>query len=118
MYKRQPQRCGEAENACQKWYRSHRVSGPAELLKRVAELSLSQKPRNETEEPIVNNFELCIPTKMIFGRDTHKQVGEQVKQYANKVLLHYGGGSIKRSGLYDEVVASLKDCLLYTSRCV
>ena len=66
----------------------------------------------------MNNFELCIPTKMIFGRDTHKQVGEQVKQYANKVLLHYGGGSIKRSGLYDEVVASLKDCLLYTSRCV
>ena len=36
--------------------------------------------RNETEEPIVNNFELCIPTKMIFGRGTHKQVGEQVKQ--------------------------------------
>lgn len=65
--------------------------------------------RNETEEPIVNNFELCIPTKMIFGRGTHKQVGEQVKQYANKVLLHYGGGSIKRSGLYDDVVASLKE---------
>ncbi|MCL2646850.1 MAG: iron-containing alcohol dehydrogenase [Phycisphaerales bacterium] len=54
------------------------------------------------------NFEFSAPTKLVFGRDTHKQIGERLKPYAKKVLLHYGGQSIKKSGLYDQVVASLK----------
>jgi len=56
----------------------------------------------------LKNFEFLSSTKIIFGRDCHKDVGKSVKQYANKILLHYGGGSIKKSGLYDEITASLK----------
>ncbi|MDR1580495.1 MAG: iron-containing alcohol dehydrogenase [Synergistaceae bacterium] len=55
------------------------------------------------------NFEFLVPTKLIFGRDAQHQVGELVKKYrGTKVLLHYGGGSIKKSGLYDQVTNSLK----------
>ena len=54
------------------------------------------------------NFVFHLPTKVVFGKDTHKQVGEQLRLAgAKKVLLHYGGGSIKKSGLFGEVVASL-----------
>ncbi|NLU26249.1 MAG: iron-containing alcohol dehydrogenase [Hungateiclostridium thermocellum] len=56
------------------------------------------------------NFEFCSPTKVFFGKDQEKKVGEIIKGYgASKVLLHYGGGSIKRNGLYDTVVKSLKE---------
>jgi alcohol dehydrogenase YqhD (iron-dependent ADH family) len=58
----------------------------------------------------MNNFVYYTPTRMIFGRDTQKQTGQVIAGYGfRKVLLHYGGGSIKNSGLYDEVVASLKE---------
>lgn len=57
----------------------------------------------------MNNFTLHIPTQIIFGKDTIKKLGDQVKGKYNKVLLHYGGGSIKRSGLYDDVLRILKD---------
>ncbi|MDR3314365.1 MAG: iron-containing alcohol dehydrogenase [Oscillospiraceae bacterium] len=56
----------------------------------------------------MQNFTFDIPTKLVFGRDTQKQIGALLKPYAKKILLHYGGGSIKRSGLYDEVTASLR----------
>jgi len=55
------------------------------------------------------NFDLHIPTRIIFGKDTHKEIGTLLKPYAKKVLLHYGGSSIKKSGLYDAVTASLKE---------
>ena len=58
----------------------------------------------------MQNFEFYTPTKMIFGKDTHKNVGEVIKSYGfGKILLHYGKSSVKTSGLYDEVTASLKD---------
>jgi Iron-containing alcohol dehydrogenase. len=57
----------------------------------------------------MNNFVFQNPTKIIFGKGTEKTVGAEAKKYADKVLLHYGGGSIKRSGLYDTVVKSLKE---------
>ena len=53
------------------------------------------------------NFELHIPTKIIFGRKAQEKIGEALKPYARKVLLHYGGGSIKKSGLYEEIAAAL-----------
>lgn len=56
----------------------------------------------------MDNFTFCVPTKIIFGRDTERQVGKEVKARTDKVLLHYGGGSIKKSGLYARVVTSLK----------
>ncbi len=54
------------------------------------------------------NFDFYAPARILFGKDTEKQIGELLKPHANKVLLHYGGGSIKRSGLYDTVTTSLK----------
>jgi len=56
----------------------------------------------------MENFVFQNKTKIIFGRDTENRVGEETAAYAKKVLLHYGGGSIKKSGLYDRVAASLK----------
>lgn len=55
------------------------------------------------------NFDFHNPTRIIFGKDTQKQIGALLKPHARKVLLHYGGSSIKKSGLYDTVIASLKE---------
>lgn len=58
----------------------------------------------------MNNFEYCVPTKVIFGRDTQKRAGEIIREYGfRKVMIHYGGGSVKRSGLLDQVTASLEE---------
>lgn len=54
------------------------------------------------------NFDLHIPTRILFGKDTHNQIGELLKPLSKKVLLHYGSGSIKKSGIYDQVVSSLQ----------
>ncbi len=55
------------------------------------------------------NFDFYAPARIIFGRDTQHEIGKLLKPHAKKVLLHYGGGSIKKTGLYDQVVKSLKD---------
>lgn len=56
----------------------------------------------------MNNFDFCSPTRFVFGKDTEKQAGSLLKEYgATKVLLHSGGGSIKKSGLYNRVTESL-----------
>ncbi|MGG3007461.1 iron-containing alcohol dehydrogenase [Geobacillus stearothermophilus] len=47
------------------------------------------------------------PTKLIFGKGQLERLKEEVPRYGKKVLLVYGGGSIKRNGLYDEVMAIL-----------
>lgn len=58
----------------------------------------------------MRNFEFYTPTKIYFGKDTHMQVGQIIKNYGfGKVLVHYGMGSIKTSGLYDSVILSLKE---------
>jgi len=58
----------------------------------------------------MQNFDFYAPARIIFGRDTQKQVGSLLKEYNfKKILLHYGGGSIKRTGLYDDVIASLNE---------
>jgi len=56
----------------------------------------------------MQNFRFVVPTEIIFGKDVQHEVGMETKKHADKVLLHYGGGHIKKSGLYDEVIASLK----------
>ena len=56
----------------------------------------------------MENFDYCNPTRIVFGRGVRTQVGELVKPHADRVLLHYGSGSIKRNGLYDAIAASLK----------
>ncbi len=58
----------------------------------------------------MKNFEFHSPTKIYFGREQQKHVGEIIKGYGfKKVLIHYGGGSIKKTGLYDEVTKSLNE---------
>ena len=54
------------------------------------------------------NFDLYCPTRILFGKGYETQIGARLKPYATKVLLHYGGGSVKKSGLYDRIVASLQ----------
>lgn len=55
----------------------------------------------------MENFVFRNPTKIIFGRGTEDALGEEAQAISAKVLLVYGGGSIKRTGLYDKLVASL-----------
>ena len=54
------------------------------------------------------NFSLNIPTKILFGTEGRKQLASIVLSYGKKILLVYGGESIKRIGLYDEIIDSLK----------
>ena len=55
----------------------------------------------------MEDFTYHCPTKIIFGKGSEKKVAEQLK--GHKVLFHYGGGSIKRSGLYDSIISSLEE---------
>ncbi|MBM7573295.1 iron-containing alcohol dehydrogenase [Aquibacillus albus] len=57
----------------------------------------------------MQDFVFDNKTKIIFGKDKEHVVGEESVVYGKKLLLHYGGGSIKESGLYDKVVDSLKE---------
>lgn len=57
----------------------------------------------------MNNFTFYAPTYFVFGKDTENEAGRYVKRFGGtKVLIHYGGGSVVRSGLLDRVKASLK----------
>ncbi len=58
----------------------------------------------------MDKFQYFVPTKVVFGRDTQKEVGRLVKeQGGTKVLIHYGGGSAVRSGLIGEIERSLEE---------
>lgn len=55
-------------------------------------------------------FNYHAPTKIVFGKNTEKKVGQLVKKTGCKnVLVHYGGSSAKKSGLLDRVFASLTE---------
>ncbi|MGI5878557.1 MAG: iron-containing alcohol dehydrogenase [Christensenellales bacterium] len=55
------------------------------------------------------NFEYLLPTRVIFGKGTHLDAGNVVKRCgASRVLFHYGGGSIRRNGVYDAVTDSMQ----------
>ncbi|MBP5261537.1 MAG: iron-containing alcohol dehydrogenase [Clostridiales bacterium] len=56
----------------------------------------------------MENFTFYSPTKFVFGKDTESEAGKLVKAFGgSKVLIHFGGGSVIRSGLLDRVKASL-----------
>ena len=56
----------------------------------------------------MKNFTYCAPTKVVFGRDIEPQIGPELKALgATRVLVHFGGGSVQRSGLLDKVLSSL-----------
>lgn len=56
----------------------------------------------------MDNFTFENRTKIVFGKGRYQEVGPLTKTYADKILLHYGGGSIRSTGLYDEVMHSLR----------
>lgn len=58
----------------------------------------------------MENFQYYTPTKILFGKDTQHKVGEMIRSYGyDKVLFHYGSGSIRKIGLYEQIVASLNE---------
>jgi len=57
----------------------------------------------------VENFTFKNDTKIIFGRGSENKAGEEILKYGKKVLFHYGSGSIKKSGLYEKILKSLKE---------
>ena len=56
---------------------------------------------------MLGNFIYSNPTKIFFGEESVKNLTEALKPFGNKVLLTYGGGSIKRNGVYEDVIAAL-----------
>lgn len=59
---------------------------------------------------MLGNFTFCNPTKLYFGKDALDGLKEELPKYGKNVLLVYGGGSIKKNGIYDKVTALLKEC--------
>ncbi|MDD3383659.1 MAG: iron-containing alcohol dehydrogenase [Bacilli bacterium] len=59
-----------------------------------------------------SKFVYDIPTKIYFGENQLKNLGKELSKYGKRVLLTYGGGSIKKNGLYDKVVEEIKNANL------
>lgn len=57
----------------------------------------------------MNSFVYDIPVKVYFGENQLGHLGEELSKFGKRVLLTYGGGSIKRIGLYDKVMAEIKN---------
>lgn len=56
------------------------------------------------------NFDFYTPTKVFFGKDRHKELGKIISGYGyKKIMLQYGKGSIKTTGLYDEIMSSIAE---------
>jgi len=56
----------------------------------------------------MNNFVYAIPTRVYFGENQLGNLGKELAAYGKKVLLTYGGGSIKTTGLYQKIVEEIK----------
>ena len=59
---------------------------------------------------MLGEFSYSNPTKLYFGENALSNLGTELAKYGENVLLTYGGGSIKKNGIYDSVVPILKDC--------
>lgn len=59
---------------------------------------------------MLGNFEYCNPTKLYFGKKALNGLSGELEKYGKNVLLVYGGGSIKKNGIYNEVVKILSEC--------
>ena len=57
----------------------------------------------------MNDFRFYNPVRIHFGREAMAQLPEELAGVGKKILLVYGGGSIKASGLYDRVLAALRE---------
>ena len=58
---------------------------------------------------MLGNFSYCNPTKLYFGEDSLQYLNAELPKYGKNIVLIYGGGSIKKNGIYDQVVKLLKD---------
>ena len=61
----------------------------------------------------MNNFNFCVPTDIRFGKGQIACLPEELKKYGKRILMVYGGGSIKRTGLYDIILDLLKEFEIY-----
>lgn len=61
----------------------------------------------------MNGFIYSIPTKVYFGENQLQHLAPELKQHGTRVLLVYGGGSIKKTGLYDRVRAALQEFTVF-----
>ena len=61
----------------------------------------------------MENFQICISTNILFGKDQIQNLSQTISGFGNRVLLCYGGGSIKRMGLYDTITELLADCEIF-----
>ena len=59
---------------------------------------------------MLGNFSYHNPTKLYFGENAISSLKDELSRYGDNVLLVYGGGSIKKNGLYDSIIAVLNDC--------
>ena len=59
---------------------------------------------------MLGNFTYCNPTKLYFGKGAVENLRTELPGYGKNVLLVYGGGSIKKNGIYDQVVSILREC--------
>ena len=58
---------------------------------------------------MLGNFTYCNPTRLYFGEDSLSNLSTELKKFGQNVVLIYGGGSIKKNGIYDEVMTILKE---------
>ncbi len=59
---------------------------------------------------MLGNFTYCNPTRLYFGKDSMQGLEKELPKYGKNVLLVYGGGSIKKNGIYVQVKAALEKC--------
>ena len=59
---------------------------------------------------MLGNFSYHNPTKLYFGDESLNYLKDELKNYGPVVMLNYGSGSVKKNGIYDQVVAILREC--------
>ena len=59
---------------------------------------------------MLGTFTYCNPTKLYFGKGALDSLEGELRRYGKTVMLVYGGGSVKKNGIYDKVVALLEKC--------
>lgn len=58
---------------------------------------------------MLGNFSYCNPTKLYFGENSLSNLSDELKKYGDNVVLVYGTGSIKKNGIYDDIIKILKE---------
>ena len=67
-------------------------------------VSLPQNIKTVKKQIDMKDFNFYAPTRVVFGKNSEEQLPQLIRQYGGKkVLVHYGGGSARKSGLLDKV---------------